>query len=208
MKYPLKIKCLHCSLDQVIFLDLDEMKFTATCQCGYDLSAVLADFPIGEKLLERSRYEYLNNSDYSLCIVFAAAAFECQLSRLFFRWGKIDAIDPFKWLSDQELEESLRRFANISLRIEETAKLIYPNGLNAFVSTQSDLIDMIKTGFTKLNLSDLATSFQKVLFWPRNRILHLGDTKFSPDEAKYCFNTARLGLLILRKLDEFKLSAS
>ena len=63
-----------------IFIQLDEYQIKSTCECGMDISGALAGFTVGYKLLARSRYEFQRNSDYSLCIVFAATAMECELS--------------------------------------------------------------------------------------------------------------------------------
>jgi hypothetical protein len=200
MKCPLKLKCNTCGDEYEIFLLPNDSHFETKCKCGTNLPGILIGYTIGDKILERSRYEFLHNSDYPLCIVFAATAMECQLSKLYFKWKKFETFDqPF---SDSELETSLRKYSNIAERIEEVSRLMYSNGFTAFVHTQLDLIETINNGYTRFNLKDIETSFQKELFWPRNRILHLGDDNFGSQEATYCFHVAELGLIILDRLDK------
>ncbi len=187
-------------------MHLNELRFEATCGCGKDLSGVLAGFTTGDKLIRRSLYEYHENADYALCVVFAATEMECELSRLFIKWSRIDSLAS-TWPTDEELEASLRKFPNVATRIDQVSKLMYPAGFTSFVHTQTELKQMIIEGFKQLDVNDLPLSFQKQLFWPRNRILHLGDAQVKEDQARYCFNTATLGLRILDLLDQHRRAA-
>ena len=206
MKIPIRITCSNCKRDQYVSVHLNELRFEATCECGKDLSGVLAGFTTGDKLIRRSLFEYHDNSDYALCVVFAAMAMECELSRLFIKWSRIDSLGG-SWPTDHELEGSLRKFSNIAARIDEVARLMYPAGFTSFVQSQTEIKQMIIDGFNRLDVNDLPSSFQKQLFWPRNRILHLGDAMIKEGEARYCFNTATLGLRILDLLDQHRRAA-
>lgn len=185
------------------------MSFVGTCKCGEDLSGFLDNnVSIGVKLLYRSRSEYLNKQDYPLSIVFAATAMECQLSRLYFKWRRINSIRDEDAISDDQLERSLREFSPVDKKIDEIAKLMYPDGLAAFVHQDPELVRILSDGFPSLRLENLPKSFQKTLFWPRNKILHLGDSRFEVEQAKKCFNISTLGLRILESLDQFKIGAT
>jgi|WetSurMetagenome_2_1015567.scaffolds.fasta_scaffold486180_1 hypothetical protein len=209
MKSPIKLKCTDCGVEYEVMVLPNDSHFDTKCECGTNLPGVLIGYTIGYKILERSRYEYHHNSDYPLCIVFAATAMECQLSKLFFKWKRITSFNQRSVIiSDPELEIMLRKYSNIADRIEEVSKLMYPSGFSSFIKTHPDLVDIISKGYNRLDLENLSEGFQRELFWPRNRILHLGDDKYDSQSATYCFHVAELGLTILDRLDTYKKAAS
>jgi len=157
---------------------------------------------VGYKLHWRSNYELLQTKDYPLSIVFSAAAVECELTRLHFKWREIDAIGKEDNVTDEQLEVMLRKYRTIDTKIEEISKLLYPDGLVSFVESSQDLLAIINDGFPSLSVETLANDFQRTLFWPRNRVLHLGDATFSYDDAKRGFNIAALGLRIFDQMDK------
>ena len=81
---------------------------------------------------------------------------------------------------------------------------MFPDGLGKFIQLETDLLNNIKNDFPSLDEKNLAESFQKKLFSPRNRILHLGDSTHTKDDAIRCFNIAELGLKILDRMHEHK----
>ncbi|HUI28824.1 MAG TPA: hypothetical protein VLX91_01315 [Candidatus Acidoferrales bacterium] len=197
MKIPIKTQCPKCGRELDLFIRLDEAEIHDSCECGEALNATLQGFTVGDKLLSRGRYEFYHNSDYSLCIVFSATAMECELSRLYFKWTR--ATPPFP--TDSEIEESLRRFRNVASRIDEVTKLMKPIGITGFVAANTAIANAIKKDFPSFDMNDLSQSFQRELFWPRNRILHLGQTGFDTKQAEHCFNIASLGLTILQMME-------
>lgn len=199
MKTPLFVKCERCGKDNYINYVLNDTEVKSTCKCGNPFSYSLGpEFTIGERILERSKYEFLMNEDYNLSIVFSAMAFECELSNLYFKWGGMK-----NNLSDQGLEESLRKLGNIKNKIQEVSKLISSEELEKFIQNDCELSDNIKNDFPSIDVNKLTESFQQQLFWPRNRVLHLGYSDYKKEEAKKCFNIANLGLQIFYKM-EFK----
>lgn len=202
MKIPLELSCSDCQQTQYIFIDLIDTSFQGNCSCGADLDVSLGNVvTTGFKLLWRSKYELKEKKDYSLSIVFSAAAFECELSRLYFKWNYIGRDED---ISDADLEEQLRRHKTIKVKIEEVAKLMDSRGFTQFVKETDDLRETIVEGFPSLNIDSLASSFQEHLFWPRNRILHLDDSKYREDDAVRSINIALLGLRILEVMDRNK----
>lgn len=107
-------------------------------------------------------------------------------------------------ISDADLEEQLRRYQTIKVKIEEVAKLMDSRGFTQFVKETDDLRETIVEGFPSLNIDSLASSFQEKLFWPRNRILHLGYSSYREDDAFRSLNIAVLGLKILEVMDRNK----
>ena len=127
--------------------------------------------------------------------------------RLHFKWSDIAASQSRKQVSDPELEELLRRYRSIDVKILEVCKLIDPLGFEGFVKSSTELCQTITEGLPSLNLESLALDFQQKLFWPRNRVLHLADTSFNKADGQRCFNIATLGLRILEKLDKKRTNA-
>lgn len=203
MKIPLNIDCDECGHQRIVYINLDDTSFDSVCDCGSDLSGYFdSTVTTGVKLLWRCRFEIMDTKDYPLSIVFAATSVDCELSRLFFKWREIEQIDSELEITDEELEKQLRDFANIKSKINEVTKLMSPEGITSFVQKDNELKKTIETGFPSLDVNNLPKSFQEKLFWPRNRILHLGDSNYGSAEAIRCFNIATLGLKILGRLDE------
>jgi len=205
MKIPLRVPCDSCKKEEPIFIDLSDSSFERKCSCGDVYSGFLGnDVTVGYKILFRSRYELIETGDYPLSIVFSAAAFECELSRLHFKWSDITALQTGKPVSDGDLEELLRKYRSIDVKIEEVCKLMDPLGFQEFVKSSTELRQTITEGFQSLSLNSLTSDFQQKLFWPRNRVLHLADTSFKKADGVRCFNIATLGLRILEELDKKK----
>jgi hypothetical protein len=205
MKIPLRVPCDSCKKEELIFINLSDSSFERKCNCGDVYSGFFGnDVTLGYKILFRSRYELIEREDYALSIVFSAAAFECELSRLHFKWSDITALQTGKQVSDGEFEELLRKYRSIDVKIEEVCKLMDPLGFQEFVKSSTDLRQTVTEGFPSLHLNSLTSDFQQELFWPRNRVLHLADTSFKKAEGVWCFNIATLGLRILEELDKKK----
>jgi len=206
MKFPLPIRCDQCDNEELIFLKLNETSIGPKCKkCGNVTHHVFgSNFTVGYRILERSNYEITKGKDYPLSIVFSAAAFECELTRLHFKWSEIDALNKGAEVSDEKLEGLLRKYRTIDVKIEEVCKLMDPRGFRQFVIDTSKLRDIVKSGFPSLRLEHLTKDFQEKLFWPRNRVLHLADISFSKDESMRCYNIATLGLLILDQMDKHR----
>ena len=76
--------------------------------------------------------------------------------------------------------------------------------IEKFIQNDSGLSTNIKNDFPSLDVNKLAENFQKQLFWPRNRVLHLGYSDYTNQNAKKCFNIALLGLQIFEKMEKNK----
>jgi hypothetical protein len=201
MKTSLFVKCDRCGKGNHINYILNDTDVKSACECGNQLSYSLGpEFTIGQRILERSRYEFLMNKDYNLSIVFSAMAVDCELSNLYFKWSNNIGSN----ISDQELEKSLRKFGNIENKIQEVSKLMLSKGFKEFIQNNREILKNIENDYPSLNKNEVAESFQQQLFWPRNRVLHLGFSGYTKNDAKRCFNIATLGLQIFDKMDEYK----
>lgn len=201
MKIPILAPCPNCKKENYINIELSDTALKQQCACGKDYSGYLSnDITIGLKILSKVSYEFRVNQDFSMSIVLSATAFECELTRLYFKWKQMSDNSS----SNQVLEEELRRHRTIKEKIDVTGKLMHPNGLKGFVESDSNLRTIINEGFSSLNMSSLSKDFQEKLFWPRNRILHLGYADYISDDAIICYNFANLGISILREMDKYK----
>lgn len=205
-KVPIRLSCGQCSEPFKLNIHLNETSFDWTCpKCGFHHYAFFSlNVTIGCLLLEKSRHELLDEKNYPMAIVFAAMAFESELSRMFGRWKEIACILPGKIFDREECERELRAFNTITRKIEGVAQFLVGTGIDAFVESQSELSAQISANFKSVRVGHLAADFQKHLFWPRNKILHWGDVSFSPEDAAKCFSIAELGLQILRKMDDYR----
>jgi hypothetical protein len=180
-KVPLQLECSQCKEPASVKIHLDATSFDWTChKCGFHHPSLLGlDMTIGFLILERSRYEFSIEQDFSMAIVMAAMAFDSELSRLFGKWKQIDSEKAGKVFDREECEKELRDFKTINRKIEEVSKLLVGKGVDGFVSWCPELYGMISTGFKSIRIGSLPEDFQKQLFWPRNKVLHWGDSKNS-----------------------------
>lgn len=206
MKIPLHLECSQCHHPAIVKLHLDSTSFDWTCDnCGqYHPSFFGLEVTVGFLLLERSRYELVDEQDFSMSIVLSAMALDAELSRLFRKWTTIEELRANRDLDEEKCETLLRRFKTSKEKITEVSELLYPGGIEAFVGASTDWSRTISEGFPSLRLGSLASDFQRALFWPRNRILHGGYAKHTEEDAKKCFSIAWLGLRILQNMDHEK----
>jgi hypothetical protein len=201
MKIPLTTHCDSCG-EVEIFVDLGRSASDPVCPHGHDLPTLLTgSVPVGHMIYMKADYEYRRNKDYSMTIVLAAAALESEISRLHHKWERIRGIDNGDWMDGDTLDKKLRRYRSIVEKIEGVAELMHPAGLQDFLSTAPEVRTTITDGFPSLKLSTFAQDLQRLLFWPRNQILHAGYGQHSESDARHCLSYAALGRFVFEALD-------
>jgi hypothetical protein len=150
----------------------------------------------------RADHEFTDNHDLTLAVILSAMAFESELSRLHHKCLTIAALQAAREISDEELDELLRKHPNIRDKIDHVACLLHGPGLDHFVAGESDINQIVKEGFPSLHGTSLAEGVQKFLFWPRNRVVHMGRIVRERQEAIIALNVARLGILIFDRMDK------
>lgn len=202
-KAPLPLQCHNCKEPCTHKVHLDQSSFDWVCpKCGFEHSAFLGlDIAVGVLLLEKCRYELIQENDFSMAVVFAAMAFEAELSRLFIKWKAIECIPTGRELDREKCERELRHFNTTSRKIEGVSQFLVHSGIDDFVRSKPDLRTQITTGFESVRVGTLAADFQQYLFWPRNKVLHWGDVKNSHEDAVRSYSIANLGLTILHEMD-------
>jgi hypothetical protein len=186
-------------------MDLNADSVDYACSCGFENPGILTSWLTpGPLVLRRARHELKEQSDIPLSMVFSAMAVDCEVSRLYLKWTRIGALKQRRHLSNAELDESLRSLGFSTQRLKRTAELMHPAGLSDFVSVHREIRDWIQGGFPSLDVARLPETITEALYWPRNRILHVGDTKYDDVAARRSFNVAQLTIHIYQKLDAEK----
>jgi hypothetical protein len=205
LKTPFKIICQKCCADKFVFIRKQDTSFEYYCeQCGENQLILLdATIQIGRRLLERSLYEINEQRDYEFSIVLSATAMECELSRLYCKWRRIEELGK-KEIRDQELEEELRKMENVKNKIDQISKFLTKQGLGEFVKGKNNLNSIVKNNFPSLAIDELTKNVAEHLFWPRNKILHYGKTSFKKTDADRCWSFSNLGITILHEMDKLR----
>lgn len=203
MKIPYYFDCITCHKRNELFGDLNADNLTLECECGQNYPHLPTDHIKGRSILRRAKYECETTDDYAMCIVFSATAFECELAALHHRWHAVKTLETqHRFPTDIELEEKIRKYPSIDRRINHVASLFGYKDMNDFVEQSPELKNVVTNGFPSIRLGHIAEDIQKNLFWPRNRVLHLGYTKFDKQEATKCYNIAKLGVVFVQAIND------
>ncbi len=204
MKIPYFVRCSECKSERYVFQHVNEDSLKFKCECGFDNSGPMYDFSIGFKIILKSIYEFETLKDYSMSIVYSATAVDCELTRLNKKWRTIHALSSVFAVTENDLNSVLLQYRSIFNKIKKTATLMYPDGFINFVIDIKKLKEKIINDFPSLKLNTLINNIHENLFVPRNNILHSSEIVYSDKEATKAINIARLTLLILQELDEYK----
>ena len=202
MQVELPMKCGPCGKEGKQSIRVDASSFEWKCPgCGATAYVVLdLDLTIGFLLVERSRYELQEKSDYALSITMAAFALDCELSRLFIKWTRIADLVAGRQFDAAKCERELKRLKFIP-KFKAVAEMLYPGGIEAYVQATPALAATIQQKFPSLHIGSLAEDFHKAVMKPRNAIAHEGDLHFDKKDAERCLSIASFGLNIFRDMD-------
>jgi len=121
MKIPFYLQCDACHKEKYSWANANAVNVNHHCDCGKERKFSLSsDITLGYKILYRSSYEFNENKDYSLSVVFSATAFDCEMSRLHRKWQDLNMSKAGKRLVEKELDEALRQCRTVSKKIEKT----------------------------------------------------------------------------------------
>lgn len=209
MNIPVRYECKKCKSDGWVTIEQEDSHFNYDCPCGYEGSVYLGNtYTIGEKLLEKSFYEYKENKDYSLSIVLSAMAFESEISTIYIRVKEINNSNKGIDTTDEDLEQwenELRKMSNIENKINQIFNFLANEELVPFVKKDAEFSEVINECFPSLDVDNLSFSFTVNLFWLRNKILHLGYNDVHEIDARRCLNIASIGINIFNKMDNSKM---
>lgn len=206
MNIPLKPqKCQLCKETQAVTFMLGSHNFEWTCsKCGNTNYGILdLDFNVGSQIWVKAGYELTQTKDFSMAVVLAAIAVDCDLSFLYKKWTGIErrlkGCDDF---DDEEYAEKLRKMGGIKDRLRTVSNLLVPGGVENFVNTEAKWSAQVDA-YPPLSRANFVSSLERELFWPRNKILHGGEPISEP-QAKLCVQIARLCLEIFLAMDYAK----
>jgi hypothetical protein len=164
---------------------------------------------VGMAILGRAETE-LKDKDWTLAIVLAAMAVECELVYLFLKWNRVDLIltrNPTD-ADEQEWEDQWRKWLSIALRFDKVSEFLTGQSCDSFLGTNASLL---KALHTKYPASAAAASpkdfFIKELFHRRNRIVHYGEINFQQTDGEMCVFLAAILSQILAAMDAKRRSA-
>lgn len=202
MKVPVSVCCEVCGQVNTFMstatFDLPDV----SCPCGAKIFGV-GDVPIGPGLLARAQYERTNAQDFSLAIVIAAMALDCEMSRLYVKWRRIDGLqDPTGVPDDETLEKEIRDMRGGAVgKLDRVAELLVDSETGQFVSEATTLSTWRPAGLTK---KTYVQDLQEKLFRPRNRILHFGFLAFDDAAAKCAISAAVDGIYVCSAMDHVR----
>lgn len=203
MNLPLQLKCPTCGAPSTQRVHLNDPTLDFTCEkcCNtwYGVSGL--DVTVGVLLLARSWNELEAEKDYDMSIVLAAAAFDCELSWLFCKWKKIEALGSGRAFAPGDCDKELRRVGNVAEKITKVSMTLCGSSIERFVDESSQWKKTLKK-IPSLHAQPLAEAFQRAVFWPRNEVLHQGQATHTQKDACRCYSIADLGIRILKAMDK------
>ncbi len=205
MKIPFPVTCINCGKKTKYFVHSLDSSFDFNCECGEQSNfEIQSNITLSKKMLWRSLHEMETNNDFSLSIIFSAMAFEYEIARKYRKWRKIEELKKRNLISHEELEEELRKLFNLKNKIRKISLLMDQKGIDNFVTSSKNIVKTIKKDYPFLDYKKLSKGIEQYLFRPRNRIIHLGTTKYLKDDALQCFSVSNLGIHILNLMDKAK----
>ena len=109
--------------------------------------------------------------------------------------------------NQDECEKELRELRSIDRRIDAVSHLLVSKTMDEYVRPIEEFHEPIERRFPSLHVGSLPKDFQEALFWPRNSVLHRGDTGHTEEDAARCFSIAQMGLPILTSMNRERVGA-
>ncbi len=155
-------------------------------------------------ILGRAETE-LKNEDWTLTIVLAAIAVECELVYLFMKWNRIDFTlvrNPTD--ADDEVWEKQWRddVRTIAARLDKVSGLLTGQSFDLFLAQNSELLKPLHERYRAFkSVASPKDFFVKEFFHKRNRIVHFGKIDFQQPDAEMCLTLASILSQILAAMD-------
>lgn len=204
MKTKIELECIQCKKKQYVPILLSDHGPNWECKyCNEQNIGVFGPtFTTGIKLIFRSQYELNETIDYNLAIVFSAMAVDCELSRLFIKWTRIDDLGDHILKEREVYEKMLNQFRGNKEKLKGVIKLLGSDGVDFVFSQNKDFPKLLKKLIPGLTIQSFYNDVNEQLFWKRNRILHIGDVQHEKVDAIKCLNIASAILDLLKELDQ------
>jgi hypothetical protein len=203
-----------------------KFSFPVTCNCGvtFPVHVIGIEFPrntqcpkcespiylveplgnvVGMAILGRAESE-LKHQDWTLAIVLAAMAIECELSYLFMKWNRVDLIAVRNSTEEDEQvwEKQWRDVRSFDARLDKVSSLLTKQSFDAFLDQNPDLLKPLHARYpASINASSPKRYVIEEFFYKRNRIVHFGKIDFQQTDAEMCLMLASILSQIFGAMD-------
>jgi hypothetical protein len=197
-----------CACGETFLVHVAGTQFPKSAQCPICDTAIWLVAPLGNvvgmAILGRAATE-MKNGDWTLAIVLAAMAVECDLVYLFMKWNRIDLMlvrNPTD-ADDEEWEKQWRDdVRTIAARFDKVSGLLTGQPFDSFLSQNSELLKNMYLRYpASKSAASLKDFFVKEFFYKRNRIVHFGTIDFQQPDAEMCFTLGSTLWQILAAMD-------
>jgi len=212
MKFSFPVPCGGCGETFSVHVTATELPKTAQCpKCKMTtwLVAPLGNV-VGMAIQSRAVTE-LTNRDWTLAIVLAAMAVECELVYLFMKWNRIDLMlvrnptdaDDDGW--EKQWRDDVR---TVAARFDKVSSLLTGHSFDAFLSQNGGLLNAMHAACpASKGIASPKDFFVKEFFHKRNKIVHFGKIDFQQPDAELCVTSASTLRQILAAMDARRLHA-
>jgi hypothetical protein len=212
MKFSFPVPCGGCGKTFSVRVTGTELPKTAQCpKCEMTtwLVAPLGNV-VGMAIQSRAATE-LNSGDWTLAIVLAAMAVECELVYLFMKWNRIDLMlvrnpsdaDDEGW--EKQWREDVR---TVAARFDRVSGLLTGQSFDTFLSQNSELLKAVPAAYlASKSPASPKNVFVKEFFYKRNKIVHFGKIDYQQPDAEMCVTSASTIRQILAAMDALRLHA-
>src|SRR5215469_4178954 len=204
MKFSFPVTC-GCGETFTIHVSGNHLPRTAdcpSCHASIYLIEPLGNV-VGMAILGRAWSE-LKGEGWTLAIVLAAMAVECELVYLFLKWNRIDLglvrnptdADNLEW------EEQWSKLRSIAVRLDKLAVFLTADPFDAFLSQNGAHLKALHAKYpASAAVASPKQFFIEELFYKRNRIVHYGEISFRQLDAEMCVSLATILSQILAAMD-------
>lgn len=204
MKYSFPVVC-NCG--ERFLVHVTGMPLPKSANCPKCASSIWLVEPLGNvvgmAILGRAETE-LKCGDWTLAIVLAAMAVECELVYVFMKWNRIDLMlvrNPTDG-DNQVWEEQWSKWRSIAVRLDKVSLLLTGHPFDSFLSTNGDLLNAMYVKYPACAaFASPKEGFINEFFNKRNRIVHYGEINFQQADGEMCVTLASTLSQILGTMD-------
>lgn len=160
---------------------------------------------VSRRIFERAWTE-LKNGDFTLTILLSAVAVDCELSYLFFKWKRVDAISesgptPFM---EEEWSEQWRKLGMKS-RLDTVSAFLTGHKFDEYIEQNAPLFKSVD--YSAKGCTSLKDYLYEEFFHKRNRIVHAGEIDYGAEDGERCFELAMRLFTVLKQMDSLRIKA-
>jgi hypothetical protein len=186
-----------CGCGETFPVHVSGTQFPKAAHCPECHSSIWLVEPLGNvvgmAILGRAATE-LQSGDWTLSIVLAAMAIECDMAYLFMKWRGIDLMDKrMPGDADRDAWEKQWRedVRSVAARLDKVSELLAGQPFDSFLAHSAELVKPVHTQYPASKSEPSPKKFFITeLFHRRNRIVHFGEINFQQADAEMCLTLA------------------